>query len=77
MQLGRRRMQAVLILNLLLVLFMGIASGGGIMVSQYFGAKDRENLSHTVGTTITPHLFRRNRYHAVGAAPYPSPDDGA
>ena len=36
------------VLNLLLVLFMGIASGGGIMVSQYFGAKDRENLSHTV-----------------------------
>lgn len=30
------------VLNLLLVLFMGIASGGGIMASQYFGAKDRE-----------------------------------
>lgn len=45
------------VLNLLLVLFMGIASGGGIMVSQYFGAKDRENLSHTVGTTITLTFF--------------------
>ena len=29
------------ILNLLLVLFVGIAVGAGIMVSQYFGAKDR------------------------------------
>lgn len=41
------------IINLLLLLFMGISVGGGIMVSQYFGAKQRENLSGTVGTTIT------------------------
>lgn len=45
------------VLNLLLVLFMGIASGGGIMVSQYFGAKDRKRLSHTVGTTIILTFF--------------------
>ena len=30
------------ILNLLIVLFVGISVGAGIMVSQYFGAKDRE-----------------------------------
>ncbi len=41
------------ILNLLLVLFVGISVGAGIMVSQYFGAKDRERLSHTFGTCIT------------------------
>ncbi|MGI6693198.1 MAG: MATE family efflux transporter [Limnochordia bacterium] len=41
------------ILNLLLVLFVGIAVGAGIMVSQYFGAKDRENLSRTIGNCIT------------------------
>jgi len=41
------------ILNLLLVLFVGISVGAGIMVSQYFGAKDREKLSHTIGTCIT------------------------
>ncbi len=41
------------LLNLLLVLFMGVATGAGIMVSQYFGAKDRENLSLTVGNTLT------------------------
>ena len=40
------------ILNLLLVLFVGIAVGAGIMVSQYFGAKDREQLSRTIGTCI-------------------------
>lgn len=41
------------ILNLLLVLFVGISSGAGIMVSQYFGARNRESLSHTIGTCIT------------------------
>ncbi|MBE6898391.1 MAG: MATE family efflux transporter, partial [Ruminococcaceae bacterium] len=41
------------ILNMLLVLFVGISAGVGIMVSQYFGAKNREELSHTIGTSIT------------------------
>ena len=41
------------ILNLLLVLFMGISVGAGIMVSQYFGAKQRGSLSHAIGTSIT------------------------
>lgn len=41
------------ILNLLLVLFVGISVGAGIMVSQYFGAKDREKLSHTIGICIS------------------------
>jgi len=39
--------------NMLLVLFVGISAGVGIMVSQYFGAKNREELSHTIGTSIT------------------------
>ncbi len=39
--------------NMLLVLFIGISTGVGIMVSQYFGAKDREQLSATIGTGIT------------------------
>lgn len=41
------------ILNLLLVLFVGISVGASIMVAQYFGAKDREKLSHTIGTCIS------------------------
>ena len=41
------------ILNLLLVLFMGISVGAGVMVSQYFGAKDREELSKTIGNCIS------------------------
>lgn len=39
--------------NMLLVLFVGISAGVGIMVSQYFGAKKREELSGTIGTAIT------------------------
>ncbi len=38
--------------NLLLVLFVGISAGVGIMVAQYFGAKAREELSATIGTSI-------------------------
>ena len=41
------------IINLLLALFMGISTGAGIMVSQYFGARDRENLSSTIGNCMT------------------------
>ena len=41
------------IVNLLLVLFIGISAGTSIMTSQYFGAKNREGLSHTVGNCIT------------------------
>ena len=40
------------VINLIFVLFMGISTGATIVVSQYFGAKDRENLSKAVGTTI-------------------------
>lgn len=41
------------ILNLLLVLFIGISVGAGVMVSQYFGAKKREELSKSIGNSIT------------------------
>lgn len=37
----------------IMVLMMGISMGAGVMVAQYFGAKRREDLSHTIGTCIT------------------------
>lgn len=40
------------ILNLLIVLFIGISMGASIMVSQYFGARNREDLSSTIGNCI-------------------------
>ncbi len=41
------------IINMLLVLFIGISAGATIMVSQYFGARNRDSLSHTIGNCIT------------------------
>lgn len=41
------------ILNLLIVLFVGISVGAGIVVSQYFGAREREHLASAVGNCIT------------------------
>ena len=40
------------ILNLLIVLFIGISVGASIMVSQYFGAKRREDLSIAIANSI-------------------------
>ena len=44
---------AMPILNLLLALFVGIATGAGIVVSQSFGARDREGLSRGIGNCIS------------------------
>ena len=41
------------ILNMLLVLFIGISAGASVMVAQYFGAKNREGLSYSIGNAIT------------------------
>ncbi|MBQ7795322.1 MAG: MATE family efflux transporter [Lachnospiraceae bacterium] len=41
------------IFNLLLVLFIGISVGTSVMVSQYYGARDRKQLSHAIGCSIT------------------------
>ncbi len=40
------------IMNLMLALFMGVSTGASIVVSQYYGAKDRALLSRAVGTII-------------------------
>lgn len=40
------------VINLIIALFMGVAAGAGIIVSQYFGAKQRDMLSKTVGNVI-------------------------
>ena len=43
---------AMPILNLLLALFVGISTGAGIVVSQGFGARDREGLTKAIGNCI-------------------------
>ena len=44
---------AMPILNLLLALFVGISTGAGIVISQAFGARDRQGLSKAIGNCIT------------------------
>ena len=41
------------ILNLLLALFVGVSTGAGIVVSQHYGAGDREKLGESIGNCIT------------------------
>jgi putative MATE family efflux protein len=54
------------VINLLLVLFMAISTGAGIMVAQYFGAKDRETLSHSIGNAMTMIFISSLLIMAVG-----------
>ena len=44
---------ALPVLHFLLVLFVAVATGAGIMVAQYFGARDRARLSQSIGVCIT------------------------
>ena len=44
---------AMPLLNLMLVLFIGISVGASVMVSQYFGARKREELSRSIGSCIS------------------------
>ena len=41
------------ILNLLLALFVGVSTGAGILVAQYYGAREKENLSNVIGNCMT------------------------
>lgn len=56
------------IFNLLIVLFVGISMGASIKVSQYFGARDREALSHTIGSCIVLTIIASVFVLVVGVA---------
>ena len=56
------------IINLMIVLFMGISTGASIVVSQHFGARDRDRLSRTVGVTVWLTLLSGGLMMVVGAA---------
>ena len=55
------------ILNLLLLLFMGISTGAGILVSQYFGARKQKELCTTIGTCISLTLISSIIIMVVGS----------
>ncbi len=54
------------IINTLIGFFMGLATGSGVVISQYFGAKDREKLRKSVHTSILMTLLLSLLFMAVG-----------
>ncbi len=55
------------IVNLLLCLLIGISTGAGIMVSQYFGAKQQQDLTRTIGVSLTLTLIASGIIMLLGA----------
>lgn len=54
------------VLNVMIILFVGIGTGATIMVSQYLGARRREDLAGTVGNCITLMFFTAVLVTVVG-----------
>ena len=54
------------ILNLMLLLFMGISTGAGILVAQYFGAHKEKELSISIGTCLSLTLIAGIIIMAIG-----------
>ena len=59
------------IINTLIGLFGGLASGAGVVISQYFGAKDSERLRRAVQTTVALTLVMCVALTALGVAMTP------
>ena len=60
------------IINMLIGFFMGLSSGAGVVISQYYGAKRYEDVSRTVHTAIVMTLILAVVFTGVGTgmAPY-------
>lgn len=55
-------------INLIINVLMGIATGGGVLVSRYFGARQTEKLRRTVSTTIITGVIGGVLTGALGVA---------
>ena len=60
------------IINMLVGFFMGLSSGAGVVISQYYGAKRYDDVSRSVHTTITMTLILGVLFTVIGltAAPH-------
>ena len=54
------------IINLLIGFFMGLSSGAGVVISQYYGAKRHEDVSRTVHTAMTMTLILAVLFTGLG-----------
>ena len=54
------------IINLLIGFFMGLSTGAGVVISQYYGAKQEDKVQDTVHTAITVTLILGALFTALG-----------
>ena len=54
------------IVNMLIGFFIGLSSGAGVVISQYYGAKRYEDVSRTVHTSITMTFILGIAFTAIG-----------
>ena len=54
------------IINMLVGFFMGLSSGAGVVISQYYGAKRMDEVKRTVHTTVTMTLIMGIAFTAIG-----------
>jgi len=59
------------IINTLIGFFSGLATGAGVVISQYFGAKDYENVKKAVNTTIVMTLILGVIFTFIGISMVP------
>ena len=59
------------VINMLIGFFMGLSSGAGVVISQYYGAKRHEDVSKTVHTAVTMTLILGILFTFVGLAMTP------
>lgn len=60
------------IINILIGFFSGLASGAGVVISQYFGAKDEENVKKTVHSSMVLTLIMGVAFTVIGVAMTPT-----
>ena len=60
------------IINMLIGFFMGLSSGAGVVISQYYGAGKQEDVRRTVHTAITMTLIIGAVFTAVGLIMVPT-----
>ncbi|MBE6597817.1 MAG: MATE family efflux transporter [Ruminococcaceae bacterium] len=60
------------IINMLIGFFLGLSSGAGVVISQYYGAKQYEKVSSTVHTAITMTIILGMVFTGAGIAMTPT-----
>ena len=59
------------VINMLIGFFMGLSSGAGVVISQYYGAHKEEEVQKTVHTAIVMTLIMGVVFTAIGLAMTP------